>query len=263
MRGVSQLGDWPAHVSLGLVLLVLAYWRRSKKWMRIAAAMILACALAGAVARVVKISTGRARPSVQTEAAWSGPSFKARYNAFPSGHTAASTAFFATLALASWRIGVPFLAIPLLIAFSRMYVGRTSPVRCGLRGVDWDCCPHFAVAQWILAEFGIRNPKPEVERRRASRPTRARIRSPIIEHEHEHEHDYEIERRGWDSNPRGLAPCRFSRPEPSTARPPLRGSEYRAVRNCANANTPLLPSSQCRTASGRRTRSARQRNMFM
>jgi hypothetical protein len=29
-------------------------------------------------------------------------------------------------------------------------------------------------------------------------------------------------RRGWDSNPRGLAPCRFSRPEPSTTRPPLR-----------------------------------------
>ena len=28
-------------------------------------------------------------------------------------------------------------------------------------------------------------------------------------------------RRGWDSNPRGLSPCRFSRPEPSTTRPPL------------------------------------------
>ncbi len=76
MRGVSRLGDWPGHISLGLILLVLAYWRRSKKWMRIAAAMILACALAGAVARVVKISTGRARPSVQTEAAWSGPNFE-------------------------------------------------------------------------------------------------------------------------------------------------------------------------------------------
>ena len=29
-------------------------------------------------------------------------------------------------------------------------------------------------------------------------------------------------RRGWDSNPRGLSPCRFSRPEPSTTRPPFR-----------------------------------------
>ena len=122
MRGVSRFGDWPEHVALGCVLLALAYWRRSKKWMRIAAAMIVACALAGAAARVVKISTGRARPSVQTEAAWNGPNLSARYNAFPSGHTAASTAFFATLALACWRLGAGFLVIPILIAFSRMYV---------------------------------------------------------------------------------------------------------------------------------------------
>jgi len=122
MRGVSRFGDWPEHVALGLVLLALAYWRRSNKWMRIAAAMIVACALAGAAARVVKISTGRTRPSVQTETVWNGPNLSARYNAFPSGHTAASTAFFATLALACWRLGAPFLVIPLLIAFSRMYV---------------------------------------------------------------------------------------------------------------------------------------------
>ena len=73
MRGVSRFGDWPEHVILGLTLLALAYWRRNKKWMRIFAAMILACALAGAAARVIKISTGRARPSVQTEAEWNGP----------------------------------------------------------------------------------------------------------------------------------------------------------------------------------------------
>ena len=121
MRSVGQFGDWPAHVSLGLGLLVLAYWRRSKRWMRIFAAMILACALAGAGTRLVKIAVGRARPSIQTEAVWKGPSLSARYNAFPSGHTAASTAFFATLALACWRIGTPFLVIPLLIAFSRIY----------------------------------------------------------------------------------------------------------------------------------------------
>ena len=66
--------------------------------------MIIACALAGVAARVVKISTGRARPSVQSEAEWNGPRLNPRYNAFPSGHTAASTAFFATLAFASWRM---------------------------------------------------------------------------------------------------------------------------------------------------------------
>ena len=160
MRGVSRLGDWPGHISLGFILLVLAYWRRSKKWMRIAAAMILACALAGAVARVVKISTGRARPSVQTEAAWSGPTFNARHNAFPSGHTAASTAFFATLALASWRIGVAFLIIPILIAFSRMYVAahHLSDVVCAaLIGI----LAAYFLARWIPPE--IPNPKSEIQ----------------------------------------------------------------------------------------------------
>ena len=160
MRGVSRFGDWPAHIALGFVLLVLAYWRRSKKWMRIAAAMIVACALAGAVARVVKISTGRARPSVQTEAAWNGPNFRARYNAFPSGHTAASTAFFATLVLACWRIGAPFLVIPLLIAFSRMYVAAhyLSDVVCGaMIGLLTACL----VARWILSPIENRQSKIE------------------------------------------------------------------------------------------------------
>jgi undecaprenyl-diphosphatase len=122
MNAVSRYGDWPEHVLLGVVLVGVAYWRGSKRWLRIFAAMVLACALAGAAARVVKISTGRARPHVQTETGWNGPRLSPRYNAFPSGHTAASTAFFATLALAGWRIGAPFLLVPLLIAFSRMYV---------------------------------------------------------------------------------------------------------------------------------------------
>jgi undecaprenyl-diphosphatase len=159
MRGVSRFGDWPQHVALGVVLLAIAYWRRSKKWMRIAAAMIVACALAGAAARVVKISTGRARPSVQTEAAWNGPNLSARYNAFPSGHTAASTAFFATLALACWRLGAPFLVIPILIAFSRMYVAahHLSDVVCAaLLGL----LTAYFVTRWIPET--IRNPKSEI-----------------------------------------------------------------------------------------------------
>jgi len=122
MDAVSRVGDWPGHVALGLILLALAWWRKSQRWTRIFAAMILACALAGIATRVVKISAGRARPNVQSERAWQGPRLNPRYNAFPSGHTAASTAFFATLAFASWRIGAGFLAIPLLVAFSRMYV---------------------------------------------------------------------------------------------------------------------------------------------
>ena len=160
MEAVSRFGDWPGHVAVALILLGLAYWRRSKKWMRIFAAMLLACALAGIAARVIKISTGRARPNIQTEAEWSGPRFSARYNAFPSGHTASSTAFFATLAIASWRIGLAFLWVPLLIAFSRMYVGAhyLSDVVCAaILGM----LAAYFVGRWMLPTIAIR--KSEIE----------------------------------------------------------------------------------------------------
>ncbi|HVF70790.1 MAG TPA: phosphatase PAP2 family protein [Chthoniobacterales bacterium] len=123
MEALSRFGDWPEHVGLGLILLAAAWWRGSKPWMRIFAAMIVACALAGVSTRVVKIAAGRPRPNVQTDAGWSGPNLSARYQAFPSGHTAASTAFFAALAFASRRAGAGLLVVPVLIAFSRMYVG--------------------------------------------------------------------------------------------------------------------------------------------
>lgn len=122
MSNVSRLGDWPTHAALGLACLGIAYWRGSKKWVRIFAAMLLAFAIAGVSARAIKVVTGRARPSVKAEAAWSGPRLGSKYHAFPSGHTAASTAFFATLFFASWRLGLMCAPIPALIAASRMYV---------------------------------------------------------------------------------------------------------------------------------------------
>jgi len=122
MNNVSRFGDWPEHAALGLACLGMAYWRGRKKWIRIFAAMLLACAMAGVSARAIKIATGRARPSVKAEAAWAGPKLSSKYQAFPSGHTAASTAFFATLFLVSWRLGLACAPIPALIAVSRMYV---------------------------------------------------------------------------------------------------------------------------------------------
>src|SRR5207247_1276754 len=123
MYNVGRLGDWPEHLALGLIFAGVAWWRGNKKWTRIFLSMLIALAIAGLAARAIKISTGRARPSVKTEEVWNGPRFSSKFHAFPSGHAVASTAFFAVLVFANWRIGLPCLAIPILIGFSRIYGG--------------------------------------------------------------------------------------------------------------------------------------------
>ena len=120
MHKVSRFGDWPEHFGLGLVLAGLAWWRGSKKWTRIFLAMLAALAIAGLVGRGIKIGTGRARPSVRAEEVWNR--FSTKYHAFPSGHVAASTAFFGVLFFANRRAGLACLPIPILIGFSRMYL---------------------------------------------------------------------------------------------------------------------------------------------
>jgi len=123
MRNVSRFGDWLEHFALGLILAAVAWWRGNKKWTRIFLSMLIALSIAGLAGRAIKVTTGRARPSVKSEQAWNGPRLSSKYHAFPSGHVVASTAFFAVLTFASWRIGLPCLVIPILIGFSRIYGG--------------------------------------------------------------------------------------------------------------------------------------------
>lgn len=123
MRNVSLFGDWPSHLLLGLLLLAIAWRCHSKRWMCIFLLMILALALAGVVGTVIKRAVPRARPSVKSELHWGGPRFSTKYHAFPSGHVGASTAFFGVLIFARRRIGLACLPIPILIGFSRMYLG--------------------------------------------------------------------------------------------------------------------------------------------
>ena len=124
MRNVSRFGDWWEHFLVGLVCAGIAWRRGNKRWTRIFLAMLIALSIAGITGRVIKVSTARARPSVKSEQVWWNPQrWSSKYHSFPSGHVDASTAFFAVLAFASWRIGLPLLTIPILIGFSRMYLG--------------------------------------------------------------------------------------------------------------------------------------------
>jgi membrane-associated phospholipid phosphatase len=123
MRNVSLFGDWPSHVVVGLLLLGIAWRRHSKKWMRIFLSMLLAMAIAGISGTVIKRTVPRARPSVKSELRWGGPRFSTKYHAFPSGHVVASTGFFGVLIFARRRVGLACLPIPIVIGFSRMYLG--------------------------------------------------------------------------------------------------------------------------------------------
>jgi membrane-associated phospholipid phosphatase len=123
MRYVSLFGDWPSHTGFGLVALGIAWIRNSKKWTRIFLAMLIAMSLVGVTGHVIKRAVPRPRPSVDAQMHWGGPRFSSKYHSFPSGHVGASTAFFGTLLLASRRLGLACLPIPVLIAFSRMYLG--------------------------------------------------------------------------------------------------------------------------------------------
>ena len=122
MYYVTLFGDWPAHFALGLILAWAAWRRGNKKWSRIFLSMVIALSIAGVAGHVTKIAVFRARPSVKLEQVEPRSRFSSHYHAFPSGHVAASTAFFGVLFLANWRIGLACLPIIIVIGFSRLYL---------------------------------------------------------------------------------------------------------------------------------------------
>ena len=118
-KAFNKWGDWPQHVIATLLMAGAARLWGSRKWTRIFMSMLIAWVVASAVMKPMQALIVRERPIVKIE---NKPLTWTRLHSFPSGHTTASTAFFATLAIANWRIGVPFLLIPIAIAFSRIYV---------------------------------------------------------------------------------------------------------------------------------------------
>jgi membrane-associated phospholipid phosphatase len=160
MRNVSRFGDWPSHVALGLLLLGIAWIRGSKKWSRVFLAMLIAMALAGLAGHVMKRTIPRPRPSVKSELRWGGPRFSTKYHSFPSGHVGASTAFFGVLLIARRRVGIACLPIPILIGFSRMYIGAhyLSDVVCA--AILGTFCA-LVVAHFLFLQIGNRQSKVE------------------------------------------------------------------------------------------------------
>lgn len=134
-RVITRLTDWPVHVTAGLVLAGVAWWRGKRRWAVIFLAMVAAAAVAGIAAYGLKVAVGRPRPAVKIERMTThADSFRPNYQAFPSGHSAASAAFFGVLFFVCWRLGLALFLIPMLVGASRIFLGAhyLSDVTAGL-----------------------------------------------------------------------------------------------------------------------------------
>ena len=133
---VRLFGDWPPLMAACLVALVLARVLKSRRWMRVIAAAMIASTLSGMVGNVSRLTTGRTRPreSPKIEQGFYGPWHDGKllignsaYNSFPSGHTATAFGLAAVLFFACPAVGVVALAGAGLVAWSSIVLGAHHP----------------------------------------------------------------------------------------------------------------------------------------
>ena len=120
----SHIGG--THFIIGAcVLAVAVLWWRTRQWRR-AFVPAIAISIQSSVFVTAAAVVGRERPDVE-QLDEAPPT-----SGFPSGHVGASTAFYLTLALLAsrirnaalrWTAMAVVLAVPLLVAFSRLYRG--------------------------------------------------------------------------------------------------------------------------------------------
>jgi membrane-associated phospholipid phosphatase len=130
--GVRKFGDWPWLMLAGAIGVAFAWKLKSREWMRIVAAAMIASTLAGLLANTSRITTGRTRPreSPAIPQGFYGPWREGRltigdppFNSFPSGHTATAFAFAGVILFARPWLGVGAMALACLIAWSSIMVG--------------------------------------------------------------------------------------------------------------------------------------------
>lgn len=133
---VRKYGDWPPLMGACVLALLVARLMKSRRWMRIVAAAMIASTAAGIVANASRLTTGRTRPkeSPKIEQGFYGLRHKGEwligqpaYNSFPSGHTATAFGLAAVVLFASPAVGVLALAGAGLVAWSSIAMGAHHP----------------------------------------------------------------------------------------------------------------------------------------
>jgi membrane-associated phospholipid phosphatase len=131
---LSQYGDWPELMLLGIGGFLMAWRLRNVRWQRLLLSAMIASTLAGMTVNLSRLTTGRTRPRAEAEQGWYGPKHddkwligQADFNSFPSGHTATAFGFAGVFLFASPELGVIAIVIASAIAVSRILLGAHHP----------------------------------------------------------------------------------------------------------------------------------------
>lgn len=131
---LSEYGDWPELMILGMIGTFIARWFRSVRWQRILIAAMIASTLAGMTVNLSRLTTGRTRPRAAAEMGWYGPRHgekwligEADFNSFPSGHTATAVGFAGVILFAAPGWGLLAMLAAASVAISRILLGAHHP----------------------------------------------------------------------------------------------------------------------------------------
>ncbi len=107
------------------VLVVCSRYFKKKSLVRVAATLLIAGIISAIGVQAIKHVVGRPRPSVVQKGqahAWElrGPTTKARYRSYPSGHSATAATACTVMALAFPRFALPLVLTALVVGVSRV-----------------------------------------------------------------------------------------------------------------------------------------------
>jgi membrane-associated phospholipid phosphatase len=153
MGWISDYGDWPELMGLGVFLLAVGFLCKQSGMKRLIITMIVASTLSGLAVNSLRLTTGRTRPrNTEVAQGFYGPFYRGewligrnKFNSFPSGHVATATGFVLPIVFATGPAGLPLLAIPMTMAFSRMYLGAHH-----FSDVIFSLGISFGVSWWVI-----------------------------------------------------------------------------------------------------------------
>ena len=107
--------------------------KKRKEWYRIALVFLIGGTLSGVTSRAIKMTAGRARPSMTdkselTYRSFIGPNKKAKTHGYPSGHAAGSMGSAAAIMMYAPKVGWPSLCFASAVTVSRMYGNHHFPM---------------------------------------------------------------------------------------------------------------------------------------